>query len=456
MDMKQSALKIFRQLREAGHQAYWVGGCVRDLLLGIPPKDFDVATSARPEEVRNLFPDNIPVGAKFGVVLVLQDGHPVEVSTFRSDGAYEDGRHPSGVAYSADPREDVLRRDFTINGLLYDPEREQVLDFVGGRDDLQNRILRAIGEPLRRFQEDHLRLLRAVRFAARFEFRMDPETRRALPALAGEILKVSPERIRDELLRLLCEGYAARALPLLEETGLLERLLPEVSAMRGVPQPPEFHPEGDVWQHTLLLLRFMDDTFHAAPPDYWREQPVYPGSTLALGALLHDIGKPRTLERADRIRFNRHAEAGAVLAEAICARLRFSTRERERVTALVQSHLRFIDWPRMKLSTMKRFIREKGFEEHLELHRLDCLASHGNLQTWHQAREMLLSLPAEIIRPPRLLSGDDLIQLGYAPGPVFQKILRAAEDAQLEGRLNSHAEAIQFVVAYFKQDEAPG
>ena len=309
--MHTTALKILQQLRDAGHQAYWVGGCVRDLLMGQSPKDYDIATNARPEQVMTLFPRTIPVGAKFGVILVPEEGHSIEVSTFRSDGIYDDGRHPNLVVYSDDPREDVLRRDFTINGMLFDPIEEKILDFVGGQSDLQNKIIRAIGQPRQRFREDKLRLMRAVRFAARLQFQIEKETRLALEEQAGQVVKVSPERIRDELLRILCEGYASRGLHLLEETGLLGYLLPEVAAMRGIPQPPEFHPEGDVWQHTLLLLDYMDRTMREGHPKVTDSPQPYPGITLAMGALLHDIGKPRTFQQLDRARFNRHAEVGA-------------------------------------------------------------------------------------------------------------------------------------------------
>jgi putative nucleotidyltransferase with HDIG domain len=448
--MEKTALKILQQLRGAGHQAFWVGGCVRDLLMGQSPKDYDIATDARPEQVMALFPRTIPVGAKFGVVLVSEGGHSIEVSTFRCDGIYDDGRHPNLVVYSHDPREDVLRRDFTINGMLFDPLEEKVLDFVDGQSDLQNKIVRAIGNPRQRFREDRLRLMRAVRFAARFQFQIEIETRLALEEQAEQVLKVSPERIREELLRILCEGYASRGIRLLEETKLLGSLLPEVAAMRGIPQPPEFHPEGDVWEHTLLLLDYMDQTMHEHHPNSMDGIQPYPGITLPMGALLHDIGKPRTFQQLDRVRFNRHAEVGAGLATAICLQLRFSNRERERIVALVQNHLKFIDWPRMKLSTQKRFVRIPGFEEHLELHRLDCLSSHGNLATWFQAHTMWRSTPPEMIRPQRLLTGDDLLEMGYLPGPVFQKILHETEDAQLEGTLQTREEAIAYVRANYQ------
>lgn len=450
--MKTQALKILKQLREAGHQAFWVGGCVRDLMMGRDPKDYDIATSAKPAEVMNLFPRTLAVGAQFGVIIVLEEGCQVEVSTFRSDGIYLDGRHPGEVSFSADPREDVKRRDFTINGMLFDPYEEKVIDYVGGQSDLQEGIIRAIGVPLERFREDRLRLMRAVRFAARFRFQIEPETRQAILDESRQIGEVSSERVRDELLRILREGCAASGMKLLEETGLLEVLLPEVADMRGIPQPPEYHPEGDVWQHTLLLMKFIDQTRDdPGVADIPRSTGLpYPSDTLAMGALLHDIGKPKTIQKQDRIRFNKHAEVGAGMAAEICSRFRFSNRQQERIISLVREHLRFIDLPRMKLSTLKKFVRQEGFEEHLELHRLDCLASHGNLNNWSQAREFLQQWSPESIRPPKLISGHDLMQLGFTPGPVFQRILHEVEDAQLEGFLHSKEEALKFVSLHFQ------
>jgi poly(A) polymerase len=454
--MKNQALKILKRLKEAGHQAFWVGGCVRDLLMGQEPKDYDIATSAKPEEVMSLFPRTLAVGAQFGVIICLEESCQVEVSTFRSDGIYLDGRRPCQVTFSTDPREDVIRRDFTINGLLYDPCDEKVIDYVNGQSDLQQGIIRAIGKPRQRFREDRLRMMRALRFAARFHFQIEPATRQAILEESRQIAEVSAERIRDELLHILCEGYAASGITLLEETGLLDVLLPEVTAMRGIPQPPEYHPEGDVWQHTLLVLKFIDRTKNgkSRPANSQMTALEYPGSTLAMGAFLHDIGKPRTFQRQDRIRFNRHAEVGAGLAAEICSRLRFSNRQQQRIVALVRDHLRFIDMPKMKLSTLKRFLRQEGFEEHLELHRLDCLASHGNLDNWNQAREWLQQMEPELIRPPRLLTGHDLLEIGYSRGPLFQRILQQVEDAQLEGLLRSKEEAKSFVKDRFRIDEA--
>jgi len=449
---------IVQNLRQRGHQAFLVGGCVRDLLLGREPKDYDVATNATPEQVMTIFPETYAVGAQFGVVLVpmpeplaerdvasnvslensdrLDVGasthaHAVEVATFRSDIGYSDGRHPDQVRFSQDPREDVARRDFTINGMLLDPVSGEVLDFVGGRKDLEAKIVRAIGDPERRFAEDKLRMLRAVRFAARLEYAIEPGTFAAIQKLAGEISAVSRERVRDELTRMLTEGHARRALLLLDESGLLREVLPEISAMKGVQQPPQFHPEGDVFVHTLLLL----------------ENLTYPCSpALAWGALLHDVGKPPTFRVApDRIRFDGHVEVGVKMAEEICKRLRFSGDDVGQVLALVDHHMRFGQATRMSESTLKKFLRMPHFDQHLALHRADSLASHGKLGTYEFVKEKLAAIPPEKMRPVPLVSGDDLIAAGHVPGPKFREILEAVEDAQLEGRLGSKESALEFV-----------
>ena len=420
---------VVSKLRAGGHQAFLVGGCVRDLLLGMAPKDFDVATNARPERIVELFPGSGQVGAHFGVVLVRAGGAQVEVATFRSDRDYTDGRRPDAVQFEGDPRQDVLRRDFTINGLMMDPETGAVLDQVGGRADLNNRLVRAIGDPAIRFREDHLRLLRAVRFAARLGFEIEAATFEAIRQQHGSILKVSAERVRDELVRILTEGGARRGFELLDATGLLAVLLPEVAAMKGVEQPPEYHPEGDVWVHTLLLLGSLR----------------HPTPALALGALLHDVGKPSTFRVAGRIRFDGHVEEGVKLAHDILTRLRFSRDEAAQVEALVGNHMKFKDVPRMKESTLKRFLRLPGFEEHLELHRLDCLGSHGNLETYELVRRKLAECPEEGLRPPRLVTGSHLIAAGYRPGPRFSEMLAWAEDAQLEGRVHTADKAMALV-----------
>lgn len=426
---RQAATQIVRRLRDAGFDAYLVGGCVRDIVMGHEPKDYDIATSAQPPQVVGMFPESLTVGAQFGVVIVPGEAGNVEVATFRRDGLYADGRHPVQVEYAQSAEEDVRRRDFTINGLLYDPLQNKVIDYVGGQADISGRRVRAVGDPYQRFREDRLRMLRAVRFAARFKFELDPAAADAIRTLAGEIRLISAERIRDEILKILTEGQARRGFELLDSTSLLEQVLPEVKALQGVEQPPEFHPEGDVWTHTLMMLDGLKN----------------PTPTLALGVLLHDVGKPRTFAVRERIRFDSHVEVGAKMAEEICKRLRLSLRDTERVVELVRHHMRFKDLPRMKRSTRIRFLRMQGFEEHLELHRLDCLASHGKLENYELATQMLRELPEEEIRPPRLLTGIDLIREGYKPGPAFKQILQAVEDAQLEGEILTQEDALQLV-----------
>lgn len=432
-----AAQSIVERLRAEGYDAYFAGGCVRDLLLGHPPADFDVATSAHPEAVLKLFPRTFAVGAHFGVVLVADeiDRQQIvtEVATFRSDEAYSDGRRPDSVRFSDRPEEDVIRRDFTINGMLFDPQTEQVLDYVGGRADLQARLIRAIGDPAQRFEEDKLRMLRGIRFAARFDFAIESSTEAAMRANASQIQQVSNERVRDELTRMLTEGHARRAFELLDKTGLLKQVLPEIDRLHGVEQPPEFHPEGDVWNHTLLLLE---------------QLPPGASPTLAWGALLHDVGKPATFQPGPgRIRFNGHVEIGVRIAEDICRRLRFSNEDSSQIVALVENHMRFGDVRRMKDSTLKRFFRLREFPEHLALHRMDCLASHGSLDLYDFARSKYEEIPAEEVRPALLLNGRDLIEAGYKPGPAFRRLLAIAEDAQLEGRIHSKEEALALVAA---------
>src|SRR3954463_12464814 len=421
MDSEALARAVIAKLRSAGHQAWLVGGCVRDLLLGSKPKDYDVSTDARPDRIMDLFPRSGRVGAHFGVVLVRDAFSQVEVATFRSDLNYEDGRRPSAVHFERDPRQDVLRRDFTVNSLLMDPATGEVLDYAGGRADLERRVIRAIGDPEARFREDHLRLLRAVRFAARLKFAIDPATFEAMKANHQFIRRVSAERVRDELVRILTEGGARRGFEMLDESGMLADILPEIAAMKGVEQPPEYHPEGDVWLHTLLLLEQLD----------------HPTTTLALGALLHDVGKPPTFRVAERIRFDGHVEEGVRMTHDILTRLRCSREEIEQVEALVANHMKFKDVQQMKESTLKRFLRMPCFEEHLELHRLDCLSSNKRLENYQLVKEKLGELSAEHLKPERLLTGADLIAAGYHPGPRFSEILSAVEDAQLEGRIHT-------------------
>jgi putative nucleotidyltransferase with HDIG domain len=436
VDSEALARQVIAKLRDVGHQAFLVGGCVRDLLLGVKPKDFDIATDARPDRIMDLFPRSGRVGAHFGVVLVRDVFDQVEVATFRSDHNYLDGRHPEQVQFESDPREDVLRRDFTINGLMMDPDTGNVLDFVDGRGDLARGVVRAIGDPYARFREDHLRLLRGVRFAARFGFEMEAATFDAIRRDHALILNVAMERVREELVRILTEGGARRGFELLDASGMLADLLPEVAAMKGVDQPPQYHPEGDVWRHTLLLL----------------EQLHQPSSTLAWGALLHDVGKPPTFRVAGRIRFDGHVEEGVRLAHGILTRLRFSREEMEQVEALVNNHMRFKDVSRMKESTLKRFLRLPQFDEHLELHRLDTMSSNQRLENYELAKGKFEQYSAQHLRPEPLVTGADLIAMGYPPGPRFSQILRMLEDAQLEGRIRSQGEAMDLVRELFPRE----
>jgi poly(A) polymerase len=515
MHQFDAALRIVGKLRAAGFEAYLAGGCVRDLLLGREPMDYDVATSATPDVVLRLFPRTFAVGAHFGVVLVAtcgganaacvaeaglalpQGAFPgatnseranseqlappqvvTEVATFRSDGAYSDGRHPDAVCYTSSAEEDVRRRDFTINGLLLDVERlfpqglkprsvaafsarlkscpdtkqlfgakdfqdadrlqnnlrAAVIDHVGGLADLEAGVIRAIGRPELRFEEDHLRMLRGVRFEARFDFELEAATAAAMRQLAAKTRSVSRERVRDELTKMLTEGHARRAFELLDATGLLTEALPEVERMKGVEQPPQFHPEGDVWTHTLLLLGQLD----AGCP-----------LTLAWGALLHDVGKPATFRRAERIRFDGHVEVGVAMGAEICRRFRFSNDETRQILSLIENHMRFADAPRMKASTLKRFFRLEKFPEHLALHRMDCLAAAGDLGNWRFVRERYESTPEEAVRPTPLVTGRELIAAGYKPGAGFKEMLRAVEDAQLEGLITTAEEALKLVQARF-------
>jgi poly(A) polymerase len=442
---RELANSICETLQRNGYQALLVGGCVRDLLLGREPADYDVTTDATPEQVVALFPDSLAVGAQFGVILVPRDGMKVEVATFRSDVGYSDGRHPDRVVYSKTPQEDVQRRDFTVNGLLMRHDSGEVLDFVGGQEDLRAGIIRAIGEPERRFTEDKLRMMRAVRFAARFGFEIDHATFRAIQRRVKEIYQVSPERLREELTKLLTEGAARRAFELLEESWLLGQVLPEIAAMKGVGQPPQFHPEGDVWIHTRMMLEGL---------------PKGVSPTLAWGVLLHDVGKPPTFQSAaetgDRIRFNNHVEVGVRMAEAICRRLRFSTEDTEQIAALVANHMKFGAVEEMRKATLKRFVRQPHFDEHLALHRLDCLSSHRNLDSFEFVQRFLKETPPEQVRPERLLGGDELQELGYRPGPQFAEILRSLEDAQLEGFIRTKEEAREFVLENFSKKRGAG
>jgi poly(A) polymerase len=430
----ERARELVRRLDEAGFEAYFAGGCVRDRLLGHEPKDYDIATNAAPAAVQSLFPNTVPVGIQFGVVLVIDDGVAFEVATFRSDGVYLDGRHPATVHFGT-AEADARRRDFTINGLFLDPLTERVIDYVGGQTDLHAGVVRAIGDAGERIHEDRLRMIRAAMFAARLNFVIEPETRAAIRAQAAAVTTVAWERIGQEVVKILTEGGARRGVELLAETGLLQPILPEVESLRGVAQSPDYHPEGDVLEHTLLLL-----------------EQLAPGvsESLALGALLHDVAKPACAEeRNGRKTFYGHCEKGAEMAAEICHRLRRSREVRERVVYLVRNHLRLVQAPEMRLATLKRMLREEGFAELLELAHLDALASNRDMQYVEFCTAKLAEFGGEAIRPTPFLRGRDLIAMGYAPGPHFAEMLDAVEAAQLEGEVLGRDEAEQWVRKHY-------
>ena len=433
MSAREKAIFVVQSLRQEGHEAYFAGGSVRDMLLGKAPQDYDITTSARPEDIQRIFTDTIPIGAQFGVILVLLDGHPFEVASFRHDGPYVDGRRPSHVRYGS-LEEDVRRRDFTINGMVYDPLDDRVIDLVEGRRDLDQRRIRAIGDPEQRFQEDRLRMIRAVRFAASLNFVIEDSTFAAVQRLAPTIVDIAAERRGDEITRILTEGGAQRGFELLDATGLLKVLLPEVEALKGTWQSPDYHPEGDVFQHTMLLLSHLEA----------------PSETLAFGCLLHDVAKPACLRQdGERVTFYGHTEKGAVMAEEILKRLKRGRAIWERVSYLVRNHLRHVQAPEMRLSTLKRFLREDGIDELLELARIDALSSNGDPRYYQFCKERLAELDHEEIRPAPLVRGGDLIALGLTPGPIFSEILRRIEDHQLGGDLGSREEALEWVKRHY-------
>ena len=429
--MERAARGIVARLREQGHTAYFAGGCVRDLVRGKQPKDFDVATDARPEQVQNIFHRTYAVGAHFGVIVVLEEGFQFEVATFRSDGLYIDGRHPVEVHFSS-AEEDARRRDFTINGMFYDPIAEQVIDFVGGRADLEAKVIRAIGDPEQRFAEDRLRMLRAVRFATVLGYEIDPATWQALAHRADSIKDISAERIRDELVKIFTSPNRLRGFDLLDRSGLLRNILPEIEPMKGCAQPEQFHPEGDVFQHTRLML------------DLLPEQVSVP---LVLSVLFHDVGKPPTasVDEAGRIRFNGHDRIGAEMTEKIMERLRFSRAEIDDTVEMVRQHMVFKDVPHMRVAKLKRFMARPTFQDELELHRVDCASSHRMMENYEFLTQKQEEFANEPIIPPPLVRGDDLIAMGLTPGPQFGEILEAVETRQLEGGLKSRDEALDWV-----------
>jgi putative nucleotidyltransferase with HDIG domain len=429
VSQKEKAIAIIKRLREAGYESYLAGGCVRDMLLGKTPQDYDISTNAKPDEVVKVFAKTVPVGAQFGVILVIVEGQPFEVASFRYDGPYLDGRRPAQVRYGT-LQEDIFRRDFTINGMVYDPIGDQLIDLVGGRRDLDNKLVRAIGTPRARFEEDRLRMIRAIRFAANLDFTVESETFAAMCELAPSITQISWERIGEEVTRILTEGGAKPGFELLDRIGLLKILLPEIDAMKGVEQSPDYHPEGDVFTHTMLTLGYLNS----------------PTETLAYGCLLHDVGKPVCIRRDEtRLTFYGHTEKGAAMAEEVLRRLKRSRATRERVAYLVRNHLRHLQAPQMRLSTLKRFLGEDGIDELLELTRIDALSANGDLQHYRFCIEKLAELKTEEIHPEPLLRGRDLIAMGFSPGPNFHEILKHVEEAQLGGELLSREQAMAWV-----------
>ncbi len=440
--MRSAAEFVVTALRENGYEAVFAGGCVRDLLLGRTPHDYDVATSALPAQVRQLFPRTVAVGEQFGVILVLQDGAEVQVATFRADGEYQDGRHPEEVRFT-DARGDALRRDFTVNGLFLDPKDNRILDFVCGREDLDAGIIRAIGDPGERFEEDKLRLLRAIRFAATLGFAIEPETWKAVIHLAPKIHEVSSERIREELSKIFCSPGRVRGFDLLDESGLMREVLPEVEALKGCEQPPEFHPEGDVFVHTRLMLSLLPESVSIP---------------LVFSVICHDLGKPATkkIDETGRVRFNGHEGVSARIGVDLMRRLRFPNQEIEDTQEMVRNHMVFKDVQNMRVARLKRFMARHTFEEELELHRVDCLGSHGLLDNYNFLIERREDFANEPLIPPLLLTGHDLIQLGWKPGPRFKCALEAAQTLQLEGRLRTKEEAIEWVrTEYTGTETAP-
>jgi len=429
--MEKAARKVIACLRENGHIAYFAGGCVRDMVRGLTPKDYDIVTDARPEAVQTLFERTFAVGAHFGVIVVLENSFQFEVATFRSDDAYIDGRHPSAVHFSS-PEEDAQRRDFTINGMFYDPVAEQVIDLVGGQADITAKWVRAIGEPAKRFAEDRLRMLRAVRFATALDYQIDNQTWEALVANAPSINQISAERIRDELVRIFLSPNRVRGWDLLDSSGLMRAILPELEAMKGVLQPEQFHPEGDVFVHTRLMLQLL---------------PKQVSVPLVFAVLFHDVAKPvtATVDKTGRIRFNEHDRIGAQMTEAIMRRLRFSGAEIEATVEMVRQHMVFKDAPNMRVAKLKRFMARPTFEEELELHRVDCESSHRMLDNYEFLLRKREEFANEPIIPPPLVRGDDLIAMGLKPGPRFGEILEAVETRQLEGTLRTRDEALNWV-----------
>ncbi len=436
------ALEIVKTLTQKGYQAFFVGGCVRDAVLGRRSEEIDIATSATPQQVQQAFTKTVAVGESFGVMLVIKGGMKFEVATFRRESRYGDGRHPECVDYTKSPEEDVRRRDFTINGMLYDPISKELYDYVEGLRDIEQGLVRTIGDPGKRFGEDRLRMMRAVRFASCLGFELDGKALVAIRDAASSISVVSGERIREELVKILTRRNSGDGLRLLSSCGLLEHFLPEVQRMRGVQQPPQFHPEGDVFDHTCLVMDML----------YSNTDGCY-SAELAVAALLHDVGKPPTYSESDRIRFNGHDRVGARMSGDICRRLRFSKKQIKRIFELILEHLKFKDVFKMRESTLKKFLSLPYFEEHMQMHLADCMASHGKTDAYDFIRGKMKEYEREEIKPPPLISGRDLIDLRYSPGPVFSEILGQVEELQLENRLSSKEEAVEFVLKNYPRNQ---
>lgn len=429
--LESTARSVVQRLQDAGFTALYAGGCVRDQLRGVEPHDYDIATDAHPEQVQGLFKRTIAVGAHFGVIIVLEDGAEFQIASFRADGLYIDGRRPETVTFST-PEKDAERRDFTVNGLFFDPIRQELIDYVGGQRDLKARVLRAIGDPAARFREDRLRMLRAVRFAAVLDFEIDPETWNAVQENAQYIHEVSAERIREELVKIFLSPQRVRGWDLLDQSGLMREILPEIEALKGCEQPPQFHPEGDVWIHTRIMLSLLP------------EQVSLP---LVFSVLFHDIGKPPTyaVDETGRIRFNGHEKVGAEMTEQVMLRLRFPRRDIDATVEAVANHMAFKDVQEMRVARLKRFMSRETFEDELELHRVDCASSHGYLDNYEFLKAKREEFANEPLIPPPLVTGRDLIAFGLKPGPKFKEILEAVESRQLEGALRNREEALSWI-----------
>lgn len=429
MKEKELATEIVKKLSKAGFAAYFAGGCVRDLLMNQSAKDYDIATTASPDQVMRLFDKTVAVGKQFGVIIAIVNDHQFEIATFRREGPYQDGRHPQGVSFTS-PEEDAKRRDFTINGLFYNPLNQEVIDYVEGKKDIELKLIQTIGNPEERFDEDRLRMLRAIRFASNLGFKIEPKTWDAIKRLRNQIHSVSQERIRDELVNMFTRPNAGTGLGLLSDSGLLAEILPEIEAMKGVAQPPEYHPEGDVFIHTKMLMDQLD----------------HPSVALAFGALLHDVGKPATFSNeGGKIRFYNHAHRGTEIAEKLLTRLRFSNREIADILSCVENHMKFANVKDMRTGKLKQFVARDNFQTELSLHKIDCLASHGKLDLYHFLQDKIQEFKKEELKPKPVINGYDLMDLGIKAGPVMKEILEEAYSLQLEHKFKSKTDAIEWV-----------